>query len=224
MTEKLILDPAKMPPDGALLADYDDESRRRYAVALMRQYLPSKVGDAKFQEITQGRAEAAKKTKSFFSTCGELAMFLLERLGYVGPMLNRSLPGDGANYKSIDYRYGMNMSYIRYRSEREQAWVSFEGDNFPKTGDILFVSNGPPSTEHVCILKNIVGTTWNTFDAGQYKSDKLEQEAHECNRTLTDMLLGTRRLHGWVDITKLKLVRPAFLAPIPLPERPKNVA
>lgn len=224
MSEKLILDPAKMPPEGVLLEDYDDESRRRYAVALLRRYLPSKVGDDKFKEITQGRAEAAKKTKSFFSTCGELAMFLLERLGYLGPMLNREIKGDGATYKSIDYRYGMNMSYIRYRSEREGAWVQFDGDNTPKTGDILFVSNGPPSTEHVCILKNIVGTTWNTFDAGQYTGSNLNQEAHECSRVLTNFLLGTRRLHGWVDITKLKLVRPAYLAPLPQLERPTNVA
>lgn len=225
MTEKLILDPAVMPPEGVLLDDYDDESRRRYAIALLRQYLPAKVGDEKFHEITQGRAEAAKKSKSFFSTCGELAMFLLERLGYAGKALNRDLIGDGPDRPSFQYRYGMNMSYLRYRSEREGAWVQFDGDNAPRSGDILFVSNGPPNTEHVCILKNIVGDVWNTFDAGQYKTDRLEQEAHECARKLAHGKLGTRQLHGWVDINKLKLTRTAYLIlPTRPPEMPKNVA
>jgi hypothetical protein len=211
--EKLAFDgafPDHLPPEGVYLQDYTEASRRAFAIELLNRYVPSKVGDAKFREIAQGRAEEAKVTEKFFSTCGELVMFLWSRMGYRGLLLNRDivLP-TGVRRK---YAYGKNMSFIRFRSVEEKCWVHYKPGAVPQPGDILFVSNGPPHTEHVCVFhRTLPDSEWETFDAGQYKNNKLEQESKICHRPINGRIFGSRELHGWVDLSRLELVAPAHL-------------
>lgn len=211
--DKLAFDgafPDHLPPEGVLLQEYNEASRRAFAIELMKRYVPAKVGDERFKEIAQGRAERAKAEGGFFSTCGELVMFLWERLGYRGLLLNRDilLPTGVAR----KYQYGKNMTRVRFTSVQEHCWVGYRKELHPSPGDVLFVSNGPPATEHVCVFSQVLPTgEWETFDAGQYRNNKLEQEAKVCTRPINGKMLGSRELHGWVDLTRLELVTNANL-------------
>ena len=202
--------PDHLPPEGIFLRNYTERARRAFAIELLQRYVPSKVGSARFNEICQGRAEAAKSSESFFSTCGELAMFMWDRLGYRGLILNRAVTLPTGVIRK--YAYGKNMTYIRYDSGKERCWVTYHQGKLPHPGDVLFVSNGPPKTEHVCIFHRVKEDgEWETFDAGQYDSNHLDQECEIKSRRFHSPLLGDRKLHGWVDLSKLELPASANL-------------
>lgn len=192
------------------LTPYGEAGRRMFAMLLMTRYVPSRVGSPAFTEVTQGRADRALQSKSFFSTCGELCMFLLQQMGYRGPILNRDLPkGDGDR----KYASGKNMNYLVWRSRDEKVWVPFAGELTPKPGDICFISNGPPATEHVFVFKQeLESGLWESFDGGQqFGGKKWNQCAEVKQRRLVGKKLGGRTLHGWVDISLLELTADAVL-------------
>jgi hypothetical protein len=196
------------------LNEYGEEGRRLFAMTLMDIYVPSAVGSIYFTAIAQGRAEAAQKTKSFFSTCGELGMFLLHQMGYRGPILNRTLlqDRDGEDRK---YRWGQNMARL-YGAAREHGhFVDFK-DNTPKPGDICFVSNGPPKSEHVFVFKGQYlegeATYWESYDAGQTTDGKKWNQCSKiCRRRVVGRRVGDRTCYGWVDISSVPLVAKATL-------------
>lgn len=194
----------------------DDVLKRLYAMELMKLYVPSQYNDAKFDEVTQGRAKAAYETRSFFSTCGELVMFLLYRLGYIGNILNRALNEDipeatGGGKVKRQYKYGKNMEYIFSHSKTEGVWVEFDGTNRPQPGDCVFIANfsAGSHSEHVFVFERLVAEEghehWHSFDAGQVLDHNYEQCCKRCERELLGHKLGGRTVHGWIDITKLKL-------------------
>lgn len=217
--------------DGDLLDDHPDMVTRWFAMELMDKYFPEPIEHTplfntspEYEAITQGRASAAYKTKDFFSTCGEVTMWLMERLGYVGNVLNRdldvSLPEEvGGGHVKKRYRFGKNMQYTFSRSKKEGVWVPFDGRSFPLPGDIVFIANFPDSrTEHVFVFKESIQkngkTIWRSYDGGQYIRTHYEQcvkirERELRGRSVIDS--RSRQVHGWIDITKLDLDRPATL-------------
>lgn len=227
--------------DGDFLDDYPNHITRWFAMQLMDRYFPADAPyvklyetTAEYEYVTQGRATAAYKTRDFFSTCGELAMWLMERLGYVGNVLNRDLdvylPEEtGGGQIKRRYRFGKNMSYIFNRSKREDVWVQHKNDNRPEPGDIIFVADFPISrTEHVLVFKGTIikdgKEYWVSYDAGQYVEHRYEQCVKIRERRY-NRLHGTeclefgpgdnRQVHGWIDITQLDLDRPTTLAKVP---------
>lgn len=198
------------------LNEYSEQGRRDFAMTLMDIYVPSRVGDDHFKAICQGRAEEAAKTEDFFSTCGELAMFLLHQMGYVGPVLNRTLTEerDGVDRQ---YIYGANMSKIYSTGKRMSNFIRFKpGLHSPMPGDICFISNGPPKTEHVFVFKRsfeVEGKlTWESYDAGQtFGGKKWNQCSKIVEREVVGVKVGGRTCYGWIDIATLELTRPATL-------------
>lgn len=201
--------PNHIAKGGIILNDYNEQSKRMFAMELLNRYVPSTLSDPRFEEITQGRARVAKATGNFFSTCGELVMWLWHRMGYRGYALNRdiTLP----NGEKLKYKFGANMTYIRYRTMHEKLWIARSDSVMPNPGDILFISNGPARTEHVCVYKEKIDDEWVTYDAGQYTHNKLLQEAKIVTRKFNGDSLGERKLHGWVDLSKMDLYEPANL-------------
>lgn len=194
--------------DGELLSNDTEFLKRAYAMKLMSLYVPSDYRDEKFKEITQDRAMKARKSKAFFSTCGELVMFLLERMGYRGKILNRSLG-------KRKYRFGANMSRVFGTSKKEKVWVPFTGGNTPNPGDCCFVANFPKSsTEHVFVFKEQFVRDgqlyWRSYDAGQ--GGRITQAAKVCERKVKGRRIGGRTCHGWINIDKLDLDATANLS------------
>lgn len=198
--------------DGELLSDDSEFLKRAFACALMDLYVPSDYRDDKFFEITQGRAQAARKTNNFFSACGELVMFLLYRMGYRGKILNRKLT-EGIDGMKRSYRYGANMSRIFSTSKKEGVWVPFIKGNTPNPGDCCFVSNGPPKTEHVFVFGEQYVKDghlyWSSWDAGQ--GGRITQAAKKRERKVVGKKVGGKTCHGWINIARLPLEAPATL-------------
>jgi len=204
---------------------------RDHALAVCAVLLPSGVGDETFEWMTQGRSLAAKKVRSYFSTCGELAMCVLYCLGYRGKVLNWELTPMRDQEKRA-YRYGQNMAYIYgagkgRRSAQEGLWVKCRpGHNAPGKGDVLFVSNGPPRTEHVSVFEGVKARgpgsdeTWTVWQAGgggtlDQHGGHGEVEAKQYGRGKVITKLNGRQLHGWLDVGMLvgKLSAPPILPP-----------
>lgn len=201
------------------LNQYGTDGRRAFCMTLMDIYVPSKVGEDHFKAICQGRAEAAKATKDFFSTCGELAMFQLHQMGYRGSILNRTLRKDRDGLDR-GYRYGANMSKLLGTATSERVFINFKAGMLPNPGDICFLSNGPSKTEHVFIfkqqiVKDVKGNLlphWESYDAGQiFEGMKWNQSSKICERLVTKTNVGGRTCWGWIDISLLKLTATAQL-------------
>lgn len=191
------------------LSEYTEDSLRTFVGRLLDRYVPSKVGDPTFEEITQGRSLSAKRSKSFFSTCGELAMFTLERIGYRGQILNRTLTEEKHGIRR-SYRFGMNMHYLYGRAQSEGCFVRMKEGMVPNLGDICFISNGPSTTEHVFVFSHAESDNeWESWDAGQ--GSRMEQEAKVCLRKVIGNRVGGRVCYGWVNIAGLNLEAPADL-------------
>jgi len=197
--------------DGELLDNDSEFLKRAYAMKLMSLYVPSDYTDKRFEEITQGRAQAARKTNSFFSTCGELVMFLLYRMGYRGPILNRDLAKEDGGPRK--YAYGQNMSRIFNTSKKEGVWVPFKQGMTPNPGDCCFVSNGPPRSEHVFVFKEHFvrdgSLYWRTYDAGQ--GGRVTQAAKVCERQVKGTRAGGKSCYGWINIDRIELTHSANL-------------
>jgi hypothetical protein len=167
------------------LWEYDEDTQREYIQTLAHLYKHAKVGDPQFIEICQGRAEGPAKRNELFSTCGEWAHFLLERMGYRGPILNRTLfdpDGDAQHGRIIRKgKQGKNLAYLFNRGRKEGAFVEYllsrNKSKRPNTGDIVYISNSTvkrpaPNTEHVFYFDGIdrgpfEEELWATIDGGQ---------------------------------------------------------
>lgn len=197
--------------DGELLGNDSEFLKRAFAMKLMERFVPCDYRDKKMWEITQGRAQAARETNDFFSTCGELVMFLLYRMGYRYKILNRTLTKDDGGPSK--YQYGANMNRIFGTSKKECVWVPFKQGMTPNPGDCCFISNGPPSTEHVFVFKKQFVKDgelyWQTYDAGQ--GGRITQAAKVCEKKVKGTRVGGRTCYGWINIDRLVLTRPATL-------------
>ena len=193
-------------PKNGLLLSSRPELIRPVALKLLSGYVPSDTGEERFSEIAVDYAGGG-------TTCGFLCHWLFWRLGcrHV-PLVNRTDASFG-----LRYSIGKNISKIRYGGVFTTADAAKKkGIEGPKPGDVLFVSNGPPGTEHVMVLKSIQETpqVWTTFDAGQ-RNEKNQQCARICSRAFKDGKLtfrdGPRTLVGWVSLEDLPLTAVATL-------------
>jgi len=215
------------------LHNYDEDTQREYIQTLAHMYKHAKVGDPQFIEICQGRAEPCAKRNELFSTCGEFAHFLLDRAGYLGPILNRDL-FDVMGDKARKWKSQKNISYLFYRGRKEGVFVEYQlsknKSKRPSTGDIIYVSNGPPRTEHVFYFDGVdVGgfrdeqELWATIDGGQggRKSQHIKEglkafdqrtgRVYKWDRDRLCKVGKGRKVVGWLNPILLEFTAPAHL-------------
>jgi len=217
--------------DGGVLTD--ELAIREHSVAACKALLPSRVGDRRFEWMTQGRSAAMKAAGKLYSTCGDLGGAVLWCLGYRGPALNRDLEeGDGGPRR---WKVGLNIYHLTGKPAVDDGlFVRWRTDLLPGMGDLLYVSNGPPRTEHVSILerKDTELTdeeqrtipdgceAWIVWQAGgggvfdQHGSQGRSVYALR-NPKRPHAELNGRRLVGWLSMANLvgKLAMPARLPP-----------
>lgn len=185
----------------------------------MSYYVPSTWEDKAFEEITQGRAQDAVATKNFFSTCGELCHFVLERIGYRGACLNRDIDEPEANKK---WKMGANISKLYFTGMKEGVFVKAKPGITPNMGDLVFIAKvteggAKVSGEHVLVFKEQFikdgQLYWRSWDAGQ--GGRLTQEAKICERKVnvgkTTTTLGGKQVMGWVNLALLDLTAKATM-------------
>lgn len=186
-----------LPEDGIL--NRQPDLIHQVAAELLTMYVPSRYDDPKFQEIINGDYGGG-------TTCGFLAHWLMWRLGCrVRGLVNRTEPDGGLNYVN-----SKNVARIRWNN----YFKVYKGGT-PLPGDIVFVSNGPPATEHILLfLKNEDGV-WTSADAGQPDPIDGRQCALIRERTLQGGKLvssySSRQIQGWIPIDTLPLTAPATL-------------
>jgi len=168
---------------------------RTLALAIVNEVVPSNYGDPKFTRIIDGMYTEGPGAGT---TCGFLASYLLFSLGCRAPeIINRNDPESG-----LKYQIGANISRLIGGAKALGAWRV--GPAGIKPGDILFLSNGPPATEHVGIFMRAPDALhWETADAGQTNAQG-HQAARKVLRTFDGARLGTpngtKTIQGYVDI------------------------
>ncbi len=234
MTGSKRIEVAELMNSSVTLSEYDEDSQREYFLSLAHMYKDAKVGDAKFKEICQGRAEDPAKAGKLFSTCGEWCHFLLERAGYRGPILNRNL-FDAAGQKIRSWKDQKNINMLFEVARKEGAFseylLSKQKTKRPQVGDICYIAiQGRPLTEHVFmhagadVLDGSTYELWTSIDGGQ--GGITDQHISECLRLFKNgVLYGAhqekdgrwiprgegRQLIGWVNIALLEFTAPANL-------------
>lgn len=179
----------------------DDLARRDRAVSLARYAVNGDhgrwLGDPVHEEVTQGRQwqwERAKArgeawaTRMVYSSCGDLAHWLLWRLGARGPQVNREEPEDG-----LRWRPGQNLIAL----SSSPAWVQAGGGREPKPGDVLHFDQ---HDGHVAVLLDLAAG--ETADYGQ-PYGKLRRREYEASGG------GWRangvKVTGWLDLDRVGL-------------------
>jgi len=217
------------------LWEYDEDTQREYIQTVAHMYKHAKVGDPQFIEICQGRAEPMRDSGTLFSTCGEFAQFLLERAGYRGPILNRDLDEpdpNGTGWLKRKWKRGKNLSYLFFRGRKEGAFVEYllskNKSKRPSTGDIVYVSNNTPRSEHVFYFDGVDcsidgGELWSTIDGGRggIKSqhigegvkffDQRSGKVWAWDESLRAKKGGGRKVVGWLNPILLEFTVPAHI-------------
>ena len=181
---------------------------RQAALRLIKAFVPCDTGDQKFLEV-------AKDFQGGGTTCGFLCHWLMWRLGCRDPkVVNRAAPPE------LRYVPGKNISRIFSGG----AFTRWKKGLEPKPGDIIFISNGPPLTEHVFVLverapqepspTSVRREVWRSADGGQ-KNDRNKECMRFKNRVyypdsgkLETSPGYTKQVHGWIDIDKLVKTAP----------------
>ena len=187
-----------IPPEGIVLGGQDPQDIRDFAITLLNSYVPSDTGDATFAEVTKDYGGSG-------TTCGYLVHWLMWRLGCRENFVNRNEPQDGLHYvNSQNISKVFNCPYFK----------RFVAGTTPEPGDIVFLSNGPPGTEHVNVSKSVDGDTWTGYDAGQ-----TNDQGKQCAKIVDRKFYGKSLTHlgtskgviGWIPITSLALTAAATL-------------
>lgn len=175
-----------------------EEALRQAAVELARYACNGDegrvLGDPVFEEVTEGRAHYPR-----YSACGDLAQWVLMRLGLRDErILNRS--DDGGK---VPWSIGQNLSKIVYKSGKAFVWAS--ASKRPKPGDILYVA----MPEHVCVLDELKESEGKiiTCDYGLWNASQSKPAGKRCHLPLRvqgkKLLVGNRILRGWLNIAAL---------------------
>jgi hypothetical protein len=169
-------------------------NRRRRALEVVDEVVPSRYGDDRFRRLAPGyRAEGegdtlrtfdgAKELPKGFTTCGYLPGFLGSRLG-----LAKSLSSYGTEG-------------LRTNAEGWGAWIKPGEGRLPKPGDAYAIEGANGGIVHVGIfIRQNADGSWHTADAGQ--GPRHLQEAAFVDRPYDPNAhtLGGRTLAGWVDL------------------------
>lgn len=167
---------------------------RAGVVALANSYVGVSLGDAKFEEVTQGRAG-----NKGYSACGDLINFVLWRLGVRDPdVVNRAEPSAG-----LVWHVQQNISRPIAGAKKYGGWVQAAKGLTPKPGDLVLIGHYPDEMEHVFVHTGASGSKWSSADYGQVELGSGKPSSKRVVREVAFPKLGSRTLVGWIDVDKL---------------------
>lgn len=175
---------------------------RGLAVSLVRSRVPFDRGDSSY-------AVVCKDYGGIGTTCGYLPHWMLWAVGCrLRRVVNRYEPKDG-----LAYRDGANISALRWQPEFV-AYNRLAASTLPLPGDIFFVSDGPPATEHVGVVLGISEDgVWTCAEAGQEGGGARIVRRILIDGRLARLAAGSdvepdrsfhaRKLVGWLDLDRV---------------------
>jgi hypothetical protein len=185
---------------------------RRDAVLRVADYfVPSDWGDDRFAELVAGHWTPGAGT-----TCTYLPAAALYLVGCRDERLVNHDDDQGRTAFTV----AAGVSKLVQGARAIGAWVDDAPGREPQPGDVVFISNGPPLTEHVELVLD--PAEWRAASAGQSNA-RGEQAARVVTRQLDDRrgeggprllsapsplpVVGSwRKLQGWVDLDKVPWV------------------
>ena len=169
-----------------------------YIEELISKYLPAVEGDEAYKEICKDYGNKG-------TTCGFLVHWILWRIRYLNPKVtNRTEKEDGLSYVS-----GANISRVWNNSR--PPFRAFKKGTKPETGDVCYISNGSPMTEHVFVFlreeTDEKGQVWwVTADGGQPPNGRdLKIVRRRWTGTELAGAYNSRKLVGWIPVRELAL-------------------
>lgn len=190
---------------------------RSAAVALARYAVDDdrgrRTGDPVHDEVTEGRRAAyerayaagaawARNMPAGYSSCGDLAHWLLDRLGCRDErVINRT---DDAG--QIPWRAGVNVSRLRWAP----WYVSASEHGLPEIGDVIHVMTpGVIGSDHVAVLvEQTSRDQWVTADYGQPHGQLRVCQLRDVSRGLQ---VRGRLLMGWISLALVPLTDSAVV-------------
>jgi len=134
---------------GTILTAADLVRAQQIAQALLRKAVNDEHGrteqDAFYQIVTEGRDVGA--ARAGYSSCGDLAHWLLRCLGVRAPWVNRNDDGDGRNWK-----VGVNLNWLCPRPIGPCSIASPHLQGDPAPGDII-VQNNAVGGHVICVIE-----------------------------------------------------------------------
>jgi len=172
-----------------------------YIVQLCKLNVPSDYGDAKFKVICRDFV------KGYGTCCGFVPHWALFEAGCRMKFISRTEPEAG-----ITYRVGRNINLLW--NNGNPPFKRFVRGTTPPPGATVYVSNGPPNTEHVFIFEEAVTDDqgkvwWKGFHGGQTNPKTGEQCIRAKQLPLDGRLVGGRGIIGWLDPADLEFTAPA---------------
>lgn len=161
------------------------------------------TGDAIYDAVTENRQRQALAAGQFYSSCGDLCHWLLYRLGFRFPWINRNEPGaHPGGWKvawNITYLVGpANPFALRY----DAATLA------PEPGDVVHQKG---SFDHVRCVEKFDGRTLDSCDYGQpggaHKRGIVYDGAGHFNQS---------RILNWLPLSKLIAAGAAAPAEVPI--------
>lgn len=169
-------------------------AQRSTLIKVVKAYVGWKEGDARFEEVTQGR-----QAWTSYSACGDLWNFALWRLGVRDPeIVNRQEPSAGLKWHPSE-----NLSRPVGAAQKLGAWVPFKSGLHPKPGDLVLIGHYPDEMEHALVFLQATGSSWLSADYGQVDYKSGDASSKFINRIQSYNKLGTRTLVGWIDLDKV---------------------
>lgn len=185
---------------------------------LVLAYVGWHQGEAKFEEVTQGRQGPG------YSACGDLWNFVLERLGAWDPLiLNRNVLAAGIVWKDQK-----NLSTPFGGAVKMKAWVPYKPGLMPNVGDLVLIGTYPEQVQHALVFLGNEGFQWTSGDYGQVDLKSGLPSSKIVVRTFNPLTkqLGARDLLGWIDISKVPRTQPLNMTGVDAPSvspKKKNV-
>src|SRR5262249_40752259 len=138
----------------------------------------SDYGDEQFADLLNGRWQPGGGT-----TCTFPPHRMLNLLGCRDNRLVNFDSDDGLTRWEMGAGGGLGVSKLYYGAKAVGCWVDDGHGRDRSHGDIYFISNGPPATEHVGIV--IDPAVWESADAGQ-KNEHNHEAARIVRRNVDD--------------------------------------
>ncbi len=150
---------------------------------------PHDENNAHYQAVCEGRDSGPMQKK--FSSCGELAHWLLYRLGCRQPWINRA--------EHVGWGVGQNVSRLAFGAPTSVRRTPRAGARF-ETGDILIVWNKADGTDaHVMVVYEFAFSPLRLVVA-EYG----QPGGHIVERKLTvregELFVGSRQIQRWMPL------------------------
>lgn len=167
----------------------DLDLSRKFAIELISYACGRYTGgrdenDAVYQSVTEARDVGAQQRS--YSSCGDLAHWLLYRMGSRAKFINRK--------EHLGWQSGLNVSKLAYSSLSEDA----KETDIYQAGDILIIWSKPDATDaHVMVVLEHQGSR---LLCGEYGQPGGKVREHQLARPL---LVGTRKIHRVLRFAKV---------------------